>query len=964
MPSGRSGTRRTAYLLLLALMLAALGVGGSSLVRMPEVAAPGDTIRLARQVAAATANTPAGAPTGPRVRRRPSPMSATVAPTGSPTENPPAPSAGAPAPTIPEAPKAAEPAALPPDVQTAIPEDAAAPEPDIAADGDAALIEVQLGRLARRVMKTYWSGSRLLLPLDAWLDFAEVSHHVDSLRISGRVLPAGSPFAVDAGSGTARVGNRQLPIAPGDMRVVDGQVYASLELVSGLFGFTGEIDRESAALFIHDPDDLPIARRLQREAARSIQVGGDAQVENALIYRGPELGRPGLVLSYDVRGSSQPGTPTSYALAAGSGLAGGSAVVRGEGSSGTAARVEGSWIRGWSGRRLLTQLRLGDGVMTGPRPQTSFGFSIGNAPITRSLLVEDLPFTGTLPPDWSVEAYRAGRLVAFDSADGSGRYSITLPVQYGENPVDFVAYGPLGEVRTFNRTFRALPSMVPAGTWEYGVSAGACRIAACDARANLDLRHGLSRRWTAHAGLDQVWHTGPGGSFYPYAGIAGSPTNALGVELEGVARLLTRTSIRVEPSTALRLTADYVSYAGSDSASLLVPPGTREQWSLYGRFMPGRRTGAVVLESQLIRTVTNSGMRSEARAGAALQLPGAVVRPYARWERTSAPGAPARQSFVGLQATVLPRRSLGPLLSGFWLQGQMEAEGARSVTSAAVSVARNLGQAFRLEVGTRWERAQPAPVFTLSLVSQLAAVRSTSIVTASPGAAETRLDQSIGGSVVWGRVGTAPVFSSEPSLDRGGVGGRVFVDLNGDGLWQPGEPTAPGTRLLVANRWVTADANGRYQLWGVPPWEELLVSVDTASLASPWWTPGHAAEGVTPTPNLVRRVDVPLVVGGVIEGQVLLDGPASRPLARTIPIALMDLDRGTRTVLESFSDGTFYRMGLPPGRYAATVSDTLLAPMGLRADTLRFELRPSRTADEPGPSLNGLTLMLRPSGSE
>src|SRR5205814_1615222 len=163
-------------------------------------------------------------------------------------------------------------------------------------------------------------------------------------------------------------------------------------------------------------------------------------------------------------------------------------------------------------------------------------------------------------------------------------------------------------------------------------------------------------------------------------------------------------------------------------------------------------------------------------------------------------------------------------------------------------------------------------------------------VTAAPGAAETRLDQSVGGSVVWGRVGTAPVFSSEPSLDRGGVGGRVFVDLNADGRWQPGEPTAPGTRLLVANRWVTADANGRYQLWGVPPWEELLVSVDTASLASPWWMPGHAAEGVTPTPNLVRQVDVPLVVGGVIEGQVLLDGPASHPLTHTMPIALMDLD--------------------------------------------------------------------------
>ena len=106
------------------------------------------------------------------------------------------------------------------------------------------------------------------------------------------------------------------------------------------------------------------------------------------------------------------------------------------------------------------------------------------------MVVEDLPFAGTLPPDWSVEAYRAGQLVGFDSVGPSGRYSLTLPVQYGENPVDFVAYGPFGEVRTFNRTFRALPSMVPAGAVEYAVSAGECRAWSCDAGANLDLRYG------------------------------------------------------------------------------------------------------------------------------------------------------------------------------------------------------------------------------------------------------------------------------------------------------------------------------------------------------------------------------------------------------------------------------------------------------------------------------------------
>jgi hypothetical protein len=602
---------------------------------------------------------------------------------------------------------------------------------------------------------------------------------------------------------------------------------------------------------------------------------------------------------------------------------------------------------------------LGDGPLTGPRPETSRGFSISNAPINRAIVVEDLPFAGVLPPDWSVEAYRAGRLVGFDSVDAAGRYSLTLPVQYGENPVDFVAYGPFGEMRTFNRTFRALPSMVPAGVWEYGISGGACRSPRCDAAANLDLRHGLSRRWTLRAGVDQLWAGARAVGFHPYAGVVGAPTNALGVELEGVANLLYRAGVRVEPSTRLRLTADYVSYRDS-SGSPFLPPGTRGQWSIYGRLMPGRRTGAVVLEAQGTRTLTAAGARDQARAGAALELQNMVVRPYVRGERTPSESGPVARGYLGLDATVLPPRSLGSVLGGFWLQGQVEAQLAHSLSSAAVLIARNLGRGFRLEAGTRWDQALPGPIYTLSLVSQLDAVRSATLVTAPAGAGEARLDQSVAGSVVWSRGGGAPLFSSEPSLDRSGVGGRVFLDLNGDGRWQLDEPPAPGTRLLVGNRWVTADADGRYQLWNVPPWEELLISVDTLGLASPWWMPEYGAVAVTPTPNLVRSVDVPLVIGGIVEGSLLLEGSASRSFTGPLPILLVELGTGTRTVIESFSDGSFYRMGLRPGHYEARVDETLLRTIGLTGEPLRFEITPGRATSDPGPTVSGLRIILRP----
>jgi hypothetical protein len=865
-----------------------------------------------------------------------------------------------PAHRVPESRFSVTPPALPPEVRTIIPETSLMPASDSIPGLEPALFEVQLSRLARRVLRGYWVESQLLLPLADWLDFAQVAHDGVGPRITGRMEPSKTAFVIDADSGVAQLGADSVIIGELDLRMVEGALYGSVGLISRLFGLTSTIDREGATLHIHNPERLPIARRMQREAARAIRVGGEGQLAPELIYRGPERARSGLVFAYEMRGSSQnPAATTSYDFGVGMGAANGSAVIRARGAGDSPPQIEGAWSRAWPGREWLTQLRLGDGPSSGPRPQSVRGAFVTNAPINRAILVEDLPFAGTLPPDWSIEAYREGRLVGFDSVGGSGRYSLTLPIHYGENPVDFVAYGPFGEVRTFNRTFRALPSMVPAGALEYGASVGACRISRCDGTANLDLRYGASRRWTLRTGLNQIWGTEQGSIFHPYAAVVATPINPVGIELEGVANLLHRAGLRFEPSVRLRLTADYVAYASSGNGSPFFPTGTREQWSLYGRLMPGHPLGAVVFEAQGSRTLMRDGAQTDARVGAALQVVNTVLRPYLRGQRSPGVGGPVERSYVGLQATVLPVRALGPIFGGFWLQGQAETETTGSPTSAGVVISRNLGRAFRIEGGTRWERGLTGPILTFSLVSQLASVRSTSLVTAQAGQGQARLDQSIAGSVVWSRGSSALALSSEPSLDRSGVGGRVFLDLNGNAQWERDEPALPGTRLLVGNRWVTADTAGRYQVWGVSPYEEVLISVDSTSLKSPWWVPRFAAQAVTPTPNLVRSADVPVDIGGVIEGTVVIEGTTSQPLGRPLRLLLIEQASGTRTSLESFSDGSFYRMGLRAGRYEMIVEERELTPLGLRADTLRFELSPSRSSNEPGSVLSDLRLRLR-----
>ena len=93
-----------------------------------------------------------------------------------------------------------------------------------------------------------------------------------------------------------------------------------------------------------------------------------------------------------------------------------------------------------------------------------------------------LDYYGRLEPGWQLEAYSGAQLVAFDSIGASGDYSITLPVGYGENPVDFVAYGPDGQVRRFNQTYRVVSEQLPYKQLEYGLAAGECVVDAVHQR--------------------------------------------------------------------------------------------------------------------------------------------------------------------------------------------------------------------------------------------------------------------------------------------------------------------------------------------------------------------------------------------------------------------------------------------------------------------------------------------------
>jgi hypothetical protein len=277
----------------------------------------------------------------------------------------------------------------------------------------------------------------------------------------------------------------------------------------------------------------------------------------------------------------------------------------------------------------------------------------------------------------------------------------------------------------------------------------------------------------------------------------------------------------------------------------------------------------------------------------------------------------------------------------------VEADGEHSAY-----LSRELGPSLNLEAGATWTRGL-GTMLSLFLSTQLPTVRATTSIMA-PARGDAAVSQFVQGSVLYDPARRQVAFASGPSLERAGISGRVFLDGNGDGRWQPGEQPIPGVRVRAGFNTTLSDSSGRYRIWDLPAFEPVLVAVDTATLASPLWIPAYGSMSVETGPNRFRSVDIPIVPGGVIEGQVVrqtVDSTVAIPGARL----LLRRHGSSQTArLVTFSDGGFYLLGVKPGEYELSVEPSVLARLGLSAWPIAFTV-PSSVE---GATVDGLELRL------
>ncbi len=825
-----------------------------------------------------------------------------------------------------------------------------------------ALVELRLGRLAGRTVFAYRVGQDALIPLLGFLDLAELrGRREPDGTLVAIFQPGNTEFRLIPHQSRLSVGGQERTLTPAEFLAQPDDLYLSVAVLGSILGLQWDVNWQELLLTVLNPDELPLARRLRRMQYAPSRLGGQAVALADGQLR--EVRRPveGYVADYSLLIPTDRGLEGgAYSLAAGLNLLGGSLETRVQNQGDLKAsnlRFDLSWTGVWRDNRYLAQLRLGDGYASGPRTRSLVGVSLGNVPFRRPQILGELPFTETLGPGWQVEAFRGGRLISFDSVNALGQFSIDVPIQYGENPVDFIAYGPFGEVRKFNRTYRVLANAVPARRLEYGVSLGACRgNSPCEATGNADLRYGLSTRWTVNAGIDRFWRDTLPDLSHPYIGILGTVTNALGFNAEYVASAVVRASLRFEPSTNLLVEGEVARFDTTAIAPILTPDGRRKQYTLFGQARPfsGRLRNFFSLDASYDWTEGRTDQTQSLRLGASLQPNQLRLIPSLRWRRTSPGGGlPASSDLsYGMDIVSLPIRALGPVAGRMTSRAGIDFVSPGTLQSWSAFVSYPVVTDVRLEVGGSWFKGSRTTLSAF-LAADLPGVRAYTTVQQTP-ASQWVGTQQVQGSLLYDEQAGKIAFNAGPSIQQGGVSGRVFLDLNANGRMDVGEPVLPGVNITVGIYSQRTSAKGEYRLWQLPAFDPVTATVDTTTLGSPLWLPTYGAIRVDPLPNRFATLNIPVLPGGMVEGIVIRETDLGDVPISGAGLIFRHLASGQTRDVTTFSDGMFYEMSIRPGEWEITVDPRVEARLGLRAAPFRFTLTPRLQ----GESLSGIIIRL------
>ncbi len=815
------------------------------------------------------------------------------------------------------------------------------------------------------VVTCIYQNDSVYIPIGTLLKELKINETVDlkDSTLSGFFVLSSVPYEVNFRKGKGKVGERLIEFD--SARVIIGQLdfYVLPSLIKELFDLDFIVDLSSLTLSLNTTMELPIATEYQREARRSyvITAPGASLIQAPLAYPRDRSMLNGGVLDYSLSAFLDKGKSSyNYDFSGGGEVLGGETdgSVFGNISSGKSSLQSSDlgWKYVFDSTNYITYAGAGNLYSNGLTQYGFRGAQISNEPVTLRTVFSNYAIDAKTNPNWDVELYLNGQLVGYTKADAGGNAHFTIPLVYGTSVIQLKYYGPSGEVVETERRLQIPFTFVPAGQITYTVGGGKLN------NSNDNFLSGDAAMGVAD------WLTDKIGSDYVEDPLFSEPLFFNSVSARFSSEYMM--SIDAAPSAFYRsaFNGTYASQTSFDvmysryETNLLYNPSDKLQDAQVDCFVPiAVPGGSLNLRAVGIGQEYAGGQRSFSYSGFVNSSLGQFNASIGYLQSVFENGGGPSVKSYGISASVLysllfEEGGLAFLNGG--LVGMSTRYGVlkNSPDDIQMEFSKSIHSYFRFQIAAERDFLNKFTVFSLQIIADLPFTRSTT--SAQIQNKESWVTENITGSVGFDSNHKYFSFNDLGWSGHSGASVRMFVDNNNDGVYDDGDDLIGGGSVILRQSVLSElSSDGITREWNLLPYTQYSADIDLSSIKNPLLIPKEKSFSFVTDPNSYKEIDVPFFAGGIVDGTVLKTDGTTTTAIPGLTIKIRSLSSAFQTSLSVFNDGTFYYMGLLPGRYEASVDSSQLAMLGVEADppVLNFEVKNSKSGD----FVEGLKIILR-----
>ena len=815
------------------------------------------------------------------------------------------------------------------------------------ADADA-IVRVVVENGPQVTLMALGRDTMLLLPVRQLFALLEVAltDDVADKRLIGLVDPDRPPVGFDTERGLLLGGRTPVAYPKEAVTWQQGELYASATLLAEALRVKVDIEQSTLTVTFLSVRDLPVVRRLERQRQRAAQLRSGAVMPAGIPLVDHPARFDGLQMDWSFLSPlDNPASLSSARITLGAQLMGGGLELQQQ-QLGTESFVRGqttwSWTRAWQDQTWVRQVGVGTVVVPGRRSRQLDGALITNVPYFRPADYATSYLSGVVPTGWEVDVQRYGLPLANIRPDAGGAWRYEVPVSYGPNELELVAYGPGGASRRWRANVVVPFERLQQGRFEYVAGAGACRFDLCERAANVDLRYGLTDQLTLQGGTSEYSLIGGRSVSNPFLLAAYAVRPNFNVLAEVVGGGYARAEVDYQPTTDFRVTVSGAQFDTTFSSLLVNRLRSRSRADARVFWRPTEENRGLWFALQLSHE-ERGVVTTESQQLSASYLRGPVrVQGGLLFDRTQLAGAASAFARMRTELTV-ESSLLSPWKFTRGLYGRattlVDADG--SVAQLSASVFNAVSRRFRFETGMQWVRGLNTPVVTLQMQANLPTFQAVSTMQQSGGGV-------VGGQTFSGTAGydiAARTLSVGNDLANGrGVGyGAVqidaFLDVNGNGVRDADEPPVPNLKVTVGSQAATTAADGIAIVRTLNAYVPSYVEVDTAGLPNPMWIVERPFVALVVRPNSATHLAVPVRPAGGIIGRLEFSDGSQGPTGAEIELVNVESREARRAV--TYSDGSFEAFKLRPGRWEVRPSNATLRRTQSRADLAVVDVTPN-----------------------